>query len=235
MTTLFPISGYVLAGGRSSRMGTDKTLLQLAGKPLIEHTVTKLHRVCAEVHILSSNPALAAYGPLVPDIHPDCGPVGGMEAALTQSRRDWNLFLAVDLPFLPSAFVHGWATHWMQCANDGARIRLFSDEGHPHPTFCLLHKDVLPFLSGAISARNLKLMRVLEEAGSELERQRGLSPGTALWNAAVKEPPGRGEDMSRAWGAITPAQEEARSLWFANLNTPDDFALAAAHVEALDT
>jgi molybdenum cofactor guanylyltransferase len=78
MTTPLHISGYVLAGGRSSRMGTDKSLLPLAGKSLIQHAVAKLLRVCADVHILGSNPALAAYAPLVPDIHPNCGPIGGI-------------------------------------------------------------------------------------------------------------------------------------------------------------
>jgi hypothetical protein len=56
---IFPVAGYVLAGGRSSRMGTDKALLELAGKPLIEHAVAKLRRICANVAILGSNPALA--------------------------------------------------------------------------------------------------------------------------------------------------------------------------------
>src|ERR1039457_2185492 len=93
MTTPLPISGYVLAGGRSSRMGTDKALLQLAGKPLIAHAVAKLRRICADVHILGSKPALAAFAPLVPDLHPNCGPVGGMEAALAHSTQDWSLIL----------------------------------------------------------------------------------------------------------------------------------------------
>lgn len=236
MTTPLPISGYVLAGGRSSRMGTDKTLLQLAGKPLIEHAVTKLRRVCADVHILSSNPALAAFAPLVPDLHPGCGPVGGMEAALSHSQHDWNLFLAVDLPFLPSAFICDWTYHWMHSADDGARIRHFSDAGRPHPTFCLLHKDVLRFLSQAIRTHNLKLMRVLEEAGRELAAQRGLPEATTLWNAPADVPPPTSDKEALAeWSPITPAQQAARPLWFANLNTPEDFALAEAHTDALDT
>ena len=77
------LGGYVLAGGRSSRMGTDKALLLLAGKPLIAHAVVKLGRLCQDVRVLSANSALAPYAPLVPDLHPDCGPIGGIEVALT--------------------------------------------------------------------------------------------------------------------------------------------------------
>ena len=162
MTTPIPeVSGYVLAGGRSSRMGTDKALLPLAGKPLVQHAVTKLRRVCEEVHILGSNPALAAYAPLVPDIHPWLR--ASLEAHGSRlhphplSPRDWSLFLAVDLPFLPSAFIFDWASQWLAPPDDGHRIRIFSDDGRPHPTFCLLHKDVLPFLSQAVSTHQLKL------------------------------------------------------------------------------
>ncbi len=82
------IGGYVLAGGRSSRMGRDKALLELAGKPLVRHAVKKLRRVCMDVRVLSDNPELAAYAPIVPDIHRDCGPMGGIEAALTHSIFD---------------------------------------------------------------------------------------------------------------------------------------------------
>ena len=228
MTNPFPISGYVLAGGHSSRMGTDKSLLQLAGKPLIAHAVSKLSRVCADVFILSSNPALAAYAPLVPDVHPNCGPIGGMEAALLHSHHDWNLFLAVDLPFLPSAFTYGWVNRWIQSSDDGARIRLFSDDGRSHPTFCLLHKDVLPFLSEAIRKNDLRLMRVFEETGRELALRSGLPAGTVLQNLAATAPTAESSPITRA-------QHATRPLWFANLNTPEDFALAAGHTDALDT
>ena len=47
-------------------MGRDKALLELAGKPLVLHAVTKLRRLCADVSVLSNNPELATrYGPLV--------------------------------------------------------------------------------------------------------------------------------------------------------------------------
>ena len=232
----FQVGGYVLAGGYSSRMGTDKALLQLAGKPLIQHAVTKLRRTCSAVHILSSNPALAPYAPLVPDIHPNCGPVGGMEAALLHSPYDWNLFLAVDMPFLPTAYIWGWTRHWMQSADDGARIRIFSDDGRPHPGFCFLHKDVLPFLSKAISEQDLKLMRVFEAAGRELALRRGFPPEAVLWNApATAVQTTQGKEGLAEWCSVTEAQQAASPLWFINLNTPEDFALAETHTGALDT
>src|ERR1700730_11691463 len=102
------IGGYVLAGGKSSRMGRDKALLELAGKPLVLHAVVKLRRVCRDVHILSNRPQLEAYAPLVRDLHEGCGPLGGIEAALEHSQHDWNLFMPVDMPFLPSSFLFGW-------------------------------------------------------------------------------------------------------------------------------
>jgi molybdopterin-guanine dinucleotide biosynthesis protein A len=221
-------------------MGTDKALLELGGKPLIEHAVTKLRRITSGVNILSgaegSHAAFAQYAPLIPDLHPGCGPMGGMEAALTRSRLDWNLFLAVDLPFLPAEFIHAWTTHWMQSPDDGARIRIFSDGGRPHPAFCLLHKDVLPFLSEAIRKGDLKLMRVFEVAGRELALRRGYPPEAGFWNEpAAGMPSARPNEGIGDRRCISPAQQAARPLWFANLNTPEDFALAESQIDALDT
>lgn len=224
--TPLPVGGYILAGGRSSRMGTDKALLQLANKPLIQHSVAKLRKTCSDVHILSSNEALAAYAPLVADIHPNCGPIGGMESALTHSTFDWNIFLAVDMPYLPTACIASSISQCIHSADDSVRIRMFTAGGRPQPGFCLLHKDVLPFLSNAINQGNFKLMRVFEAAESELARRRGISPEAAL---AIER------DTNPLYlGDVTSAQRSAQHLWFANLNTPDDFIEAEKSVDALD-
>ncbi len=95
--------------GKSSRMGRDKALLELAGKPLVRHAVKKLRRVCMDVQILSDNEELASYAPLVRDMHPGCGPMAGMEAALrTLAASSGICFMPVDMPFLPTAFISGW-------------------------------------------------------------------------------------------------------------------------------
>jgi molybdopterin-guanine dinucleotide biosynthesis protein A len=230
------VGGYVLAGGKSSRMGRDKALLELAGEPLVRHAVKKLRRVCMDVHVLSDNPELAGYAPLVPDIHPDCGPMGGMEAALAHSIFEWNLFLPVDMPFLPSAFISSWLRNWLHEEDRGARIRMFKVDGRPQPGFCLVHRDVLPFLTAALERGDFKLMIVFEEAGRELALRRGFLPGAGLWNVPMNGfRATRGKGRKEDWCYTTDAQQEAQSLWFANLNTPEEFAEAERHLDALDT
>jgi molybdenum cofactor guanylyltransferase len=232
------VGGYVLAGGKSSRMGRDKALLELAGKPLVRHAVKKLLRVCMDVRVLSDNVELAEYAPIVGDIHPGCGPMSGMEAALLHSIFEWNLFLAVDMPFVPSALISGWLRVWLRESKHGggARVRMFTVDGYSQPGFCLLHKDVGPFLTAALEQGQYKLVPTLEAAGRELAVRQGLLPGVGFWNVPMSGfRSTRGLGRKEEWCYTTDAQQEVEHLWFANLNTPEELAEAERHLDALDT
>lgn len=213
-------------------MGRDKALVQLAGKPLIEHAVIRLSRICSDVHILSNNRVLSDYAPLVHDLHPDCGPIAGIEAGLAHSLHDWNLFLPVDMPFLPTALIHGWtyATGLARSlATDSPGVRVLTVDGQPQPVLSLLHKAVIPFLSRSIRRGNYALMHAFEQVGRELP--------SGLTSVAAEEIPAsaRARRNGPSWKSLTAAQLAARPLWFLNLNTPEDLTLAQAHVAALDT
>ena len=223
------ISGLVLAGGRSSRMGRDKALISLAGKPLIEHAVNKLRRICADVRILSSDPALAAFAPIVPDIHPNCGPIGGIEAALTHTAHDWNLFLPVDMPMLPVAFLSGWIEQKLSPPNAvRPGVQIFAAGDRPQPGLCLVHKAVLPLIARAIRREEFALIPAFEEAGRE--------PGHNFSSLPVASLAGLSQSvLPELWQHLTAAQAAAQHLWFLNLNTKEDLALAEAHMAALDT
>ena len=186
-TTPAPIGGYVLAGGKSSRMGTDKALLELGGRPLIAHAVAKLQDICAQVSILSSNPDLAAYGPLVPDFHPGCGPISGIEAALAHSRFDWNLLLPVDVPFLPTVFLRNWAQRVI--ASDDRRAALFELGGKPQPGVLLIHRSIKSAITAAIERGEYKLLPALQAAaqGPLLHVER-LDAAYASWFTNVNTP-----------------------------------------------
>ena len=96
-------AGFVLAGGQSSRMGRDKALVHLAGKPLIEHALGILLNAGLPAAIAGGKPALAAFAPLVEDRHSAQGPLGGICAALAATHARFAVFLPVDLPLIPAS------------------------------------------------------------------------------------------------------------------------------------
>jgi molybdopterin-guanine dinucleotide biosynthesis protein A len=231
------VGGYVLAGGKSSRMGRDKALLELAGRPLAWHAVIKLQRVCADVQILSGNPELERFAPLVRDMHDGCGPIGGLETALGHSWHEWNLFLPVDMPFLPSAFLDNWVRTVVARESRGVRIAMFTVEGVPQPLFCLLHRDVTLFVHDAVQRGEYKVFPVLEAAGKNLAARQGVLLGMAFLNLPWNEMAEFSctQTGGEPWWSVTAAQQTAKHLWFANLNTPEEFAEAEKHLDALDT
>lgn len=224
------VGGYVLAGGKSSRMGRDKALLELAGKPLVLRAVEKLRQICVEVSILGNREELAAYAPLVRDLHEECGPLGGIEAALAHSTRAWNLFMAVDMPFLPVGFLDAWVRSVVE--RQHARVALFTVDGRPQPALCLMHKEVAPFVNEAVMRGEFKLFPVLMQTAKQLAGRFGVD-----WNETLLNCPWSGELAALDGGlngwVPTEAQRETSHLWFANLNTPEEFAAAEAFTGVL--
>jgi molybdenum cofactor guanylyltransferase len=99
------VTAFVLAGGRSSRMGRDKALLDLAGRPLLRHAIELLDAVTGNVRIVGDPAKYGSFGSVIPDIYHDRGPLGGIHAALGNSKTDLNLILATDLPFVEPEFL----------------------------------------------------------------------------------------------------------------------------------
>jgi molybdopterin-guanine dinucleotide biosynthesis protein A len=99
-----PLSAAALAGGQSRRMGTDKALLPLAagGEPMLGVVLKRLSAVADDVLVVADNRAkYAALGArVVPDLRPDVGALGGIQAAIASSAHDHCLVVACDMPFL---------------------------------------------------------------------------------------------------------------------------------------
>src|SRR5271157_1250377 len=104
--------GFLLAGGKSSRMGmnTDKAFLEFGGQTLLDRALAVMGAVCDRVTIVgdpakftkyvSSKCGSTKYESVVADIFPGCGPLAGIHAALVHSSAELNLMLAVDMPFV---------------------------------------------------------------------------------------------------------------------------------------
>ena len=94
------LAAFILGGGKSTRMGTDKAFVEFEGRTLLDRALDLARSVSRDVQIVGQKEKYSAYAPTVEDIFPGCGPLGGIHAALRASNRDVNLILAVDVPFV---------------------------------------------------------------------------------------------------------------------------------------
>ena len=108
-------TAFVLAGGRSSRMGHDKAFLDFHGESLLTRALQLAQSVTADVAIVGPSSKFATFGRVVEDTFRNQGPLGGIHAALKNSTADLNLILAVDMraysgrAFLPGMLPQGVA------------------------------------------------------------------------------------------------------------------------------
>jgi molybdopterin-guanine dinucleotide biosynthesis protein A len=99
------ITAFVLAGGKSTRMGADKAFLDFGGRTLLEGALARARDVAARVCIVGDAAKFARYGETLEDVYQNCGPLAGIQAALAASATELNLILGVDLPFIAVPFL----------------------------------------------------------------------------------------------------------------------------------
>jgi molybdopterin-guanine dinucleotide biosynthesis protein A len=100
------ITGIILAGGRSSRMGKDKGLCDFKGKALVAYAMDILQPLCGEIMISANHfpEKYDAFGyPVIADEVKDIGPMGGIYSCLKKSKTQHNLILSCDTPFVSPA------------------------------------------------------------------------------------------------------------------------------------
>jgi len=107
-------TAVLLAGGKSSRMGRDKAGLIIDGEPLWRRQLATLEATCASEILISgraASPYAASRYPIVQDIDPDLGPLGGIVSAFELAKHSLILVLAVDLPRMTAAFLQSLLPH----------------------------------------------------------------------------------------------------------------------------
>ena len=174
--------GFVLVGGRSTRMGRDKSLLPVGGVPMAVLQARKLAEVCAGVALVGKEAeAFAPYGfPFVADATPERAALHGLLAALEWSPEETAVVLAADVPRVPTALL---AALVARAAGTGAPAVVPTDEGHPQALCAVWTKAALPALRLAVAAGDLSLRRAVEAARAlvlpeaETARLPGFVPG----------------------------------------------------------
>lgn len=205
---VLPVSGYVLAGGQSSRMGADKAGLVLGGRSLVELAVEKLALICAEVAIAGNREELAHVAPVVQETRFFVGPGAGIEAGLRDARNKWSLFVPVDVPLLPPRLLRRWVEDVLATSKGRVRASYLVANQRAQPSVCLLHRQCLDSIVRSLNRGERRVKLLLD--GIDFD----LGAGTvAVKDAATYAPEA---------GATT---EDVRR-WFLNLNTPEEFAEA---------
>lgn len=155
------MTGIVLAGGKSSRMGVNKAFIEFGGKRLIEATVDCLKALFPEVLIIANDPPLYAYLGIkvIPDLIPDSGSLGGIYTGLSAASHPACFFVACDMPFLNAELIkllvreaEGW---------DAVVPRV---RGELQPLHAVYAKSCLPLIKESIDASVLKIARFFPKA-----------------------------------------------------------------------
>jgi len=154
------ITGIILAGGKSSRMGTDKSLLVWKDKTLIEHAIDTLKPLCSKV-IISSNKQVYNFTgcEIWPDELPQQAPMIGIYSCLKRSETSINIILSCDMPFLGADLLQ----HLVGSYGNQPILVPIHDDGLIEPLCGVYRKTIIPHLEKYIQNNNLSLNKFIQE------------------------------------------------------------------------
>jgi molybdopterin-guanine dinucleotide biosynthesis protein A len=153
-------TGIILAGGQSSRMGKEKGLIHWKGKTLIEHAIAILSPLCENIIISTNYDHFNSFGyPVVGDLFPGCGPMGGIFSALTKSETLNNLVIPSDTPFVnPDIY-----RHLISHAGTFDVIVPVDHDSFYQPLCAVYSRSVLPAMEAQINERILGFTPLLNK------------------------------------------------------------------------
>ena len=132
------ITGIILAGGQSKRMGTDKAFLILKGQTFMTHTIAALETVAHKVIIVANDEKYDVFGKeRFGDIIPDAGPLSGLYTGLYHSNTTYNLVLGCDTPLVNEKILQLLLDH-IEDAYDAVQ---FESDGHTMPLLAVYNKS----------------------------------------------------------------------------------------------
>ncbi|MEZ4917235.1 MAG: molybdenum cofactor guanylyltransferase [Chitinophagales bacterium] len=147
------ITGIILAGGKSSRMGTNKALIPINNVPMIEQIINTLNFICDDIIVIANNDLpIKGNFKIQKDIIENCGPMGGIHAGLNASSSFKNIIVSCDAPYTNLKA--------LQCLIDytkNSNCTLFEHENKMHPLPGCYTTNCLPTITENLTQNKLKL------------------------------------------------------------------------------
>jgi len=152
------VTAIILAGGKSSRMGKDKGLMELNGQKLVNRVLNVVQQVCKNVFIISNQPGYENLNtPVYGDILKHKGPIGGLHAGLTYSNTPYNLLLACDMPHISTDLLK----YLLKNLDGDEDAVVPQHRAQPEPLCAIYSKSCLQELENLINANQLKMQEAL--------------------------------------------------------------------------
>lgn len=181
------ISGAILAGGKSSRMGRDKAVLEIGGKRLLDRLVEGLGQIFPEVMIVADTqvPSAEVGVPVVRDLIPEKGALGGIYTATATATRPWVFVIACDMPFFNPRLIR----HLASLRGDWDAVVPYTNDWEP--LHALYAKTCLPHMERQVHSGDLKIARFFPHVRVrrvDMEELAGYDPqGLSLFNMNTPE------------------------------------------------
>lgn len=157
MTTQF--SASILAGGKSSRLGRDKGLVLLHGKPIIGYIVDEILKLSKDITIISANKQYDVFNcRRCEDLHKDFGPAAGISAALQCAANDLVFITSCDMPFIKSASIL-----YLYEKSTGFDITLYTHDQFIEPMFAIFRKSCFAKWDAFLQKGNHKLLDFFDQ------------------------------------------------------------------------
>ena len=159
------VTGVLLAGGKSRRMGEDKRYLVVGEQTLLERGLAVLRSIFQEVLVViaQDSPPLGVDARVVRDLVPDCGSLGGLYTGLTQATTPYIFVVACDMPFLDQAVISQFTNR-----RTTADIVMAKLAARLHPMHALYGKGCLPAMEQMILARQFKIQEIVSHASLQV-------------------------------------------------------------------
>jgi len=149
------LSAYILCGGKSSRMQSEKGLVFYNGKPFIRWIIEAVMPITSTIILVTSNGAYNLIGlPMIEDIYKNKGPVGGIFTALKHTKSSRNLILSCDVPKITTELLTLLTT---ASRKEDPHVTFLSDGANDYPLIGVYKKKAVNTFESAILMDKLKL------------------------------------------------------------------------------
>jgi len=156
----FPaITGAILAGGQSTRMGSDKALLELHGQRMLERVHRTMASLFGSTLLVTNQPERYRFlpCPAVPDQFVGAGSLAGIHAALTHATTEWVFIVACDMPLLSPAVIR-----YLCSLSEGCEIVVPESSSGLEPLHALYHRSCLPEMAAMLSGSRKRIVELYD-------------------------------------------------------------------------